>query len=262
MISIVIPAFRARDTIGRALESVRGQTHRDWEILVAEDGEGDGTRSLVAAFAETITQTLVYVPLGGHRGTSAARNAALDRCRGDVVAFLDADDQWAPTHLATLAACLDGGHALAVSAVEIWDDVAGRRVAIHGMRPDWLAAPRDALFVASIIATSSCVAMPRVTIERVGRFDPAMPIGQDRDYWFRAVAGGGSIGFTGAYTVRHHRHAANSTRDPRVILASIGRFHEKHSDAADVTEDARRRARARVLAARLALECHDSSTCR
>jgi glycosyltransferase involved in cell wall biosynthesis len=261
MISVVIPAFRARDTIGRALESVRGQTHRDWEILVAEDGEGDGTRSLVAAFAATITQTLVYVPLGGHRGTSAARNAALDRCRGDMVAFLDADDEWAPTHLATLAACVDDGHALAVSAVEIWDDVTDRRVAIHGMHPAWLAAPRDALFMASIIFTASCVATPRATIERVGRFDSALPIGEDRDYWFRAVAAGGSIGFTEACTVRYHRHQANSTHDPRVVLASIGRFHEKHRDAADVSHEAQRRARARVLAARRALGDLDGSPC-
>lgn len=145
MISIVIPALRARNTIRRVLESFRGQTREDWEIVIAEDGEDDGSRGIVAAFAETPAQPLAHVPLGGHRCTSVARNAALDRCRGDLVAFLDADDEWAPTHLSTMAACLDGGHALAVSAVEIWDTVAGRRIAVHGMCPDWLAAPRDAV---------------------------------------------------------------------------------------------------------------------
>lgn len=261
MISIVIPAFRACDAIGRALESVRGQTHEDWEIVIAEDGEGDGTRGIVAAFGTTIAQRLIHVPLGGHRGTSVARNTALDHCRGDIVAFLDADDEWAPTHLSTMAACLDDGHALAVSAVEIWDTVVGRRIAVHGMRPDWLAAPRDALFVESIIRTSSCVAAPRATIARVGRFDTALPIGQDRDYWFRAVAAGGKIGYTNACTARHHRHGANSTRDPRSVLASVDRFHEKHRDAADVSADARRRARARVLAARLALGRCEGAPC-
>lgn len=261
MISVVIPSFRARDTIGRALESVRGQTREDWEIVIAEDGEADGTRRIVTAFAATIAQPTVYVPLGGHRGTSVARNAALDHCRGEIVAFLDADDEWAPTHLSTMAACLDDGHALAVSAVEIWDAVAGRRIAVHGMRPDWLAAPRDALFVDSIIYTSSCVAAPRVTIDRVGRFDTAMPVGQDRDYWFRAVAGGGTIGFTTACTARHYRHGANSTRDPRSVWASICRFHEKHRDADGVSHGARRRALAKVLASRLVLGRREGAQC-
>lgn len=260
MISVVIPAFRARKMVGRALESVRGQTHEDWEIVVAEDGEGDGTQDIVAAFSRTISQPIVSILLGDHRGTSAARNAALDLCRGDIVAFLDADDEWKPTHLSTLAACLRDGPALAVAAVEVWDDLTGRRVAVHGMRPDWLAAPRDALFVESIILTSSCVAVPRTTIERVGRFDRAMPIGQDRDYWFRAVAAGGSIGFTGLCTVRYHRHGANSTRDPQSVLTSMVRFHTKHRATADVTDEARRRARAKVLAAKFTLGDRDGAT--
>jgi glycosyltransferase involved in cell wall biosynthesis len=253
VISVVIPAFHAKDTVTRALESVKRQTHENWEIVLAEDGQGDGTRDVVAAFGASIRQDVVYIALDGHQGTSSARNKALSRCRGDIIAFLDADDAWGPTHLSTLAACLEGGHALAVSAVEIWDSVAGCRLAVHGMHPDWLRSPLDALFVGSIIHTASCVAVPRATIDRVGPFDPAMVIGQDWDYWFRAVAAGGSIGFTEACTARYYRHGGNSTRDPRAIFASFVRFYEKHRDNPEVTDDARRRARARVLAARLAL---------
>ena len=84
MISVVIPAFRARDTIGRALESVSGQTHEDWEIVVAEDGEADGTGSVVAAFAAAIAQTLVHVPLGGHRGTLHFEHGFRDVQMSDV----------------------------------------------------------------------------------------------------------------------------------------------------------------------------------
>ncbi len=223
MISVVIPVFRGRDRLRTALESVRAQT-------------------------------LVYVALAAKRGTSAARNAALERSRGDLVAFLDADDEWTPAHLATVTACLGGGHALAVSAVETWDEFAGRSVAVHGMDPAWLAAPRDALFVASIIHTASCVVMPRATVDRIGLFDTAMPVGQDRDYWFRAVDAGGTLGYSAACTTRYVRHAASSTRDRRAVLASVIGFHAKHRLAAGVSDEARRRARALVLAARSELD--------
>jgi glycosyltransferase involved in cell wall biosynthesis len=259
MISIVIPAFQSRDLIGRALEGVRNQTLTDWEVVVAEDGLGDGTEAMVHEFAATVTQPVRHLGLAAKLGTSAARNAALDRCRGDLVAFLDADDEWAPSHLATLAECLAGGHALAVSAVEIWDAADARRIAVHGIDPAWLAAPRDALFVASIIHTASCVAMPRATVDRVGRFDTAMAIGQDRDYWFRAVEAGGSLGYSGVCTARYVQHAANSTRDQRSILASSVRFHDKHRRASGVSDEARRRALARVLAVRATLAISEAS---
>lgn len=253
MISVVIPVYRGRDRIGTALESVRGQTLADWEIVVAEDGPGDGSEAVVREFAATVGRPVRYLGLAAKLGTAAARNAALDQCRGDLIAFLDADDEWLPSHLASVVGCLGGGQTLAVSAIEIWDEVTGRPTAVHGMDPAWLAAPRDALFVDSIIHTASCVVVPRATVERVGRFDTAMPVGQDRDYWFRAVAAGGSLGYSGACTVRYVQHAASSTRDRRLVLASVIRFHDKHRHAAGVSDQARRRARARVLAAHGAL---------
>lgn len=260
MISVISPTLRGRQCIGRALESVRRQTHAEWEIIVAEDGPGDGTEAIVREFAGAVPQAVIYRGLGDRRGTSAARNAALDLSRGELVAFLDADDEWLPPHLASLAECLSGGHALATSAVEIWDAAAGRALAVHGLSSAWLAQPCEALFVETIIHTASCVAMPRATVERVGRFDTAMPIGQDRDYWFRAVADGGTLGYSGGCTVRHVRHEANSTRDRRAVFASVIAFHEKHRHAA-VSSEARRQARARVLAARAAMSAVGAREC-
>ncbi len=261
MISIVIPTFQSRELIPRALKSVESQTVTDWEIVVAEDGPGDGVEAVVRDFAATVRQPVRYHGLAAKLGTSAARNAALARCRGDLIAFLDADDEWLPTHLAALADCLADGHALAVSAVAIWDSKAGRTVAVHGMDPAWLAAPWDALFVESIIYTASSVAIPRITADRVGHFDTTMPIGQDRDYWFRAVEAGGSLGYSGACTVKYVRHDANSTRDRRMLLASVEQFHGKHRHSSRISQEARRRALARVLTARRMLAAFEKPPC-
>ena len=242
MMSVVIPAFHARAFIGRALESVRKQTWTDWEILVVEDGPGDGTADEVASFAASEKRLVTLLGLSERCGCSVARNLALERSRGEIVAFLDADDSWEPSHLASLAASLYQGHAVAVSAVELWNANTNTRLVRHGLAPEWLAKPRSALFEQSIIHTASCVAVPRSTVARVGGFDPSMLCGEDRDYWFRALEGGRSLGFTGGFSARYVRHAANSTRNRRGVIASAINLHEKHQHAADIPPEVKRRA--------------------
>lgn len=262
MISVILPVFRGRRFIGRALAGVRDQSDSAWEIIVVEDGQGDGTESIVKEFAGTVPQPVRYQNLGFRLGTSTARNTALQHAQGELVAFLDADDVWSPTHLATLVKCLAEGHALAVSAVEIWNSAIGRTIATHGMRHEWLSLPRDALFVESIIHTASCVAMPQTTLDRVGHFDTSMPLGQDRDLWFRATGGGGSLGYTGACTTRYVQHTANSSSDRRALLSSVIAFYEKHKNAEGVSALARRHATARMLGVRAALTAEGDSPCK
>ena len=99
MISIILPAYRCANTLRDAVDSVLAQTECDWELLIAEDGSGDDTASLVAALAES-DQRIHYLPapvidgVAVNAGAAAARNRALTHAQGEWVAFLDADDIW------------------------------------------------------------------------------------------------------------------------------------------------------------------------
>src|SRR5262245_43212492 len=93
-ISTIIPAYRAAHTIARALASVLGQTYPSNEILVVDDGSPDDIAGAVRPYGERVT--LLRKPNGG---AASARNLGLDRARGDLVAFLDADDYWEPHKL-------------------------------------------------------------------------------------------------------------------------------------------------------------------
>src|SRR4051812_16700052 len=107
-ISVLIAAYRAAPFLPAALACVTAQTHADWELIVVEDGSHDGTEELVRAFAATHSpaRRVTYDNLGENRGVAAARNRLLSLAQGEAVAFLDADDEWQPTHLADLAAVL------------------------------------------------------------------------------------------------------------------------------------------------------------
>src|SRR5437764_15056603 len=92
LVSVVIPAHNAERFIGEALESVGSQTHERVECLVVDDGSEDATALMVerSGQANLIRQ--------GRAGVSAARNAGARESRGDLIAFLAADDAWYPTN--------------------------------------------------------------------------------------------------------------------------------------------------------------------
>ena len=240
-VSILIAAYHAAPFLPAALECVRTQLHRDWELVVVEDGSHDGTERIVREFAAQASQPVRYDNLGNNRGVSAARNRLLELATGEAVAFLDADDLWQPEHLATLLASLAQGHELACSGIELWDTSAGRSLGSYRPLPEWIQSARRSLFTRSFIQTSSCVALPRASVAQVGRFDETLRIGEDRDYWFRALAGGGTLACTGQNTCRYNKHEGSSmTRTLRVTEDTV-RFYEKHAAANDVPALLRRR---------------------
>lgn len=89
-VSVLLPAFNAAATLASALESVRRQTEQRWECLIVDDGSTDGTLQL-AHEAALRDDRFVVLP-ATHGGIVAALSAGLERCRGDVVARMDADD--------------------------------------------------------------------------------------------------------------------------------------------------------------------------
>ena len=68
--SVLIAAYRADHFIGDALASVAAQTHRDWELVVVEDGSRDATEASVRAFAAAAPRPVRYAKNKGHRPIS------------------------------------------------------------------------------------------------------------------------------------------------------------------------------------------------
>lgn len=92
LVSIVMPAFNAGTTIAASIRSVLNQTYANWELLIVDDGSTDNTRSVVGNFLADQRIRLLVGP--GRGGPARARNVGLDAAKGDMVAFLDSDDQW------------------------------------------------------------------------------------------------------------------------------------------------------------------------
>src|SRR5437660_1682693 len=93
--SVIIPAYNVERYVAEALDSAIGQTYPNVEVVVVDDGSTDGTRRVLESYTDRAV--ILNQP---NRGAAAARNTALAASTGGFLAFLDADDRWAPERVA------------------------------------------------------------------------------------------------------------------------------------------------------------------
>jgi len=121
LVSVVMPAYNSAATLAAAIESVLAQEYGELELYVVDDHSVDATRRLAEAFGKKDARVRVLSTDSG-KGVAPARNTALRRCRGEFVAFIDADDRWDPEKLRVqLAALSDSGLALAATSYRVVD---------------------------------------------------------------------------------------------------------------------------------------------
>jgi glycosyltransferase involved in cell wall biosynthesis len=131
VISVVIIYLDPGHFLEEAIESIRRQTFRDWELLLVDDGSSDGSSAIGRLAAEAESHRVRYLEHPGHanRGMSASRNLGCVRARGAYITFLDADDVLRPEALETLLSTLRTAPraAMAYGPVEYWYSWAGAR---------------------------------------------------------------------------------------------------------------------------------------
>lgn len=98
-VSVVIPCFRCKLTIERALESAFSQSVSPFEIILVDDCSADGTLDMLFDFAKRCSGVVKVVKLERNLGAASARNAGWSVATQPYVAFLDADDSWHPDKL-------------------------------------------------------------------------------------------------------------------------------------------------------------------
>lgn len=185
--SVIVPSFNALSTIEATLQSACGQTVREIEIIVIDDGSRDRTPDIVAALAATDKRIqLIRQPNGG---VSAARNAGIAAARARCIALLDADDLWRPDHLAVHLKRLAHDVRLGVSFSP------ARIIDVHGAltgvtRPKLSGlTPADFLH-ANPTTTCSTLVIRREVFKEVGQFRTHMRHNEDQEWLFRVALSG------------------------------------------------------------------------
>lgn len=102
LVSVIVPLYNVEAYLPACLDSLRAQTHRDFEVILVDDGSGDGSGAICDAYAAKDERFCVLHQ--ANAGVAAARNAGLDRARGSHISFVDSDDEVSPRFLETLLA--------------------------------------------------------------------------------------------------------------------------------------------------------------
>jgi glycosyltransferase involved in cell wall biosynthesis len=176
LVSIIIPAYNAESTIGKAIENVLSQSDLDTEIIVVDDGSTDGTPQILERYENSIR-----VIRQSNAGAAAARNAGVAATKGEYLAFLDADDLWLPGRLSrTLAALQDSPQAVLSFCDYLLVDKCGK--VLHRNFVGRAPSHRDLLQGGCPILPSA-VTIRRTAYESVGGFNEHLRAGEDPYLW-------------------------------------------------------------------------------
>jgi len=96
LVSVVIPTYNRASVLGRAIKSVLNQTHKNYELIIIDDGSEDNTKEVTSNFDD---KRIVYIKSDENLGQNPALNKGLRYAKGDYIAFLDSDDEWLPQML-------------------------------------------------------------------------------------------------------------------------------------------------------------------
>jgi glycosyltransferase involved in cell wall biosynthesis len=201
-LSVVIPAHNAARTLERAMRSVFTQEFSPQEVIVVDDGSSDRTADLAASYGSSAVQVLRIEQCGG---AAAARNHGINASRGELIAFLDADDEWDPGKLARQVALLRANPAMdfvSCGARLIAPDGQDCGNLYPGRPPAWGRQAWRVLLAYNFIATPSVV-VRRKALAAAGPFDTTLKVGEDQDMWIR-LAVAGEVGYVDEMLVRVH----------------------------------------------------------
>jgi glycosyltransferase involved in cell wall biosynthesis len=192
LISVVIPLHNKAPYVGGAIRSVLGQSMPSLEIVVVNDGSTDNGPQIVAG----IRDSRLRVVHQNNQGVSGARNRGIAEARANLVAFLDADDEWKPCFLETIHHLMQAFPGCCAYATRylISDGEELRPAAVPGLAGDFAGVLPDYFDVAAggePPINSSTVCARKWALHQIGGFPLGVHAGEDLITWARlAVCGG------------------------------------------------------------------------
>ncbi len=199
-----------------AIESVRAQTHRRWELFLVDSGTTDGSDAVAREYAATYDNIhFLRAPESVHSGPAASRNFGMRHASGELIAFIDADDFWLPDKLEQQVEAMQSHpeSALIYGGILRWHDGAGEdQVEEHATELE--VFPPRALIRRWLrnesIPGMSALMVRRSSAEAVGGFEQTLRWAEDQTISYKIALKHACLLLPG-WKVKYRQHSQSTT---------------------------------------------------
>lgn len=178
-VTIIIPTYNRATLLPKAIDSVLGQSHDNFELIVVDDGSDDNTAEILSDYGN-----IIYL-YQENRGPAAARNRGISAARYELIAFLDSDDWFAADKLKIQTSAMKENPDFLISHTdEIWY----RQGKLLNQKKKHRKFGGD-IFVRCLplcAVSMSTVMVRKIIFDQVGLFDESYPCCEDYEFWLRA----------------------------------------------------------------------------
>lgn len=232
-ISVVIPAYRARNFLKDSLASVAAQDYPELEVLVIDDASPEPIDDILEEYSRIgNAPPLRLIRHEKNQGLGASRNTGIREAKGEYIAFLDHDDLWASDHVSNIIAAIRENDAdLAFCSVMQFHENPEDGHGIWGPPGDEIDSTLPLrLFKTNFITPSAVIARRRL-LEELGGFstDPRVHMCEDLDLWLRALHAGARIAYAPKLTVFYRKHDSAATARQGYMAFQSAYVRELHA---------------------------------
>ena len=177
LISIIIPTYNRPKYLQKAIETIIKQTYSNFEIIIIDDASTLDSKNIVESFKD---KRIRYFRNEKRRGAPFSRNQGIDKAKGELIAFLDDDDEWMSTKLEDQLKLFNNEKLGLVVCYSLDKRFGNERIS----KPSESITYKDLLKSFNLSSTSSYL-VRRKALDKVGYFDLNLPSGQEYDIALR-----------------------------------------------------------------------------
>jgi GT2 family glycosyltransferase len=201
-VSIVIPNYKSAAYIAETLDSVFAQTFTGHEVIVVNDGSPD-TETLREVLVPYLDK-IIFLDHGANRGAASARNSGIKEARGELIAFVDADDIWHAEYLQTQIDFLaENNFDMVYADCTLFGHTPYQGFDMRVNNPQTGTVTREQLIGGCCHILPSGTVIKKEALVNIGMFDETVPTAEDFDLFMRLMFAGTKIGYQGKLLFRY-----------------------------------------------------------
>lgn len=186
-ISVIVPCFKDSATLKRSLDSIFSQTYTVNEIIVVNDASPETIE--IEAILSTYP-TVLYIKNNNNKGLAASRNIGVNAATGDIISFLDADDELHPQKIEAQLAIFKPNRAISCQVARIGNEVGVNRIKLYPANWRFSIHRKSAHIIKRNVLTGASILMEKNLFLSIGSYDESLRSCEDFDLWLRLLDAG------------------------------------------------------------------------